>query len=52
VDDYVFGYANVFYDTTVVVSTDFNAAIPTKLGKAKATDKPSDAINPSGPAGR
>jgi hypothetical protein len=27
------------YDTTVVVSTDFNAAIPSKLGNAKATDK-------------
>jgi dienelactone hydrolase len=40
VDDYVFGYANVFYDTTLVLSTDFNAAIPAKLGpNAKATDR-------------
>jgi len=39
VDDYVFGFANINYDTTVVVSTDFNAAIPSKLGNAKATDK-------------
>jgi hypothetical protein len=39
VDDYVFGYANVFYDTTLVLSTEFNAAIPAKLGPhAKATD--------------
>jgi dienelactone hydrolase len=41
VDDYVFGYANITYDNTVVVSTDFNAAIPSKLGAAKATDKDS-----------
>ena len=44
VDDYVFGYANVTYDTTVVVSTFFNAAIPSKLGRAKATDARSDTI--------
>ncbi len=44
VDDYVFGYANVTYDTTVVVSTGFNAAIPSKLGPAKATDTRSDVI--------
>ena len=44
VDDYVFGYANINYDTTVVLSTDFNAAIPSKLGSAKATGKPSDAF--------
>ncbi len=31
--------------TTVVVSTDFKAAIPSKLGCAKATDKASDVIN-------
>lgn len=44
VDDYVFAYANVIYDSTVVVSTDFNAAIPSKLGNAKATDKVSEMI--------
>ena len=44
VDDYVFGYANVTYDNTIVLSTDFNAAIPSKLGNAKATDRPSDVI--------
>ena len=45
VDDYVFGYANITYDATVVLSTDFNAAIPSKLGKAIATDKKSDVIS-------
>jgi len=36
----VFSYANVFYDTTLVLSTEFNAAIPAKLGPhAKATDR-------------
>jgi dienelactone hydrolase len=44
VDDYVFGYANITYDNTIVLSTDFNAAIPSKLGNATATDKPSDVI--------
>lgn len=39
--DYVFGYANVTYDNTVVRSTGFNAAIPSALGAAVATDKPS-----------
>ncbi len=48
VDDYVFGYANITDDTTIVRSTDFNAAIPAKLGNAKATDKPSDNISSSG----
>jgi len=45
VDDYVFGYANINYDTTVVLSTDFNAAIPSKLGNAKATDQKSNVIS-------
>lgn len=44
VDDYVFAYANVIYDTRVVVSTDFKAVIPSKIGNAKATDKASDVI--------
>jgi dienelactone hydrolase len=48
VDDYVFGYANITYDTTIVRSTDFNAAIPAKLGKARATDKPSSDLSGSG----
>ncbi len=41
VDDYVFGYANVIYDNTVVRSTGFNAVVPSTLGAAVATDKPS-----------
>ena len=45
VDDYVFGYANITYDSTIVLSTAFNAAIPSKLGNAKATDKKSDVIS-------
>lgn len=48
VDDYVFGYANITYDTTIVRSTDFNAAIPAKLGKAVATDKASSDLSGSG----
>jgi dienelactone hydrolase len=48
VDDYVFGYANITYDTTIVRSTDFNAAIPAKFGKAVATDKPSSDLSGSG----
>ena len=44
VDDYVFGFANINYDTTVVVSTDFNAAIPSRLGNAKATDRASAVV--------
>jgi hypothetical protein len=46
VDDYVFGFANVRYDNNIVLSSDFNAAIPSKLGKAVATDKRSDVISP------
>jgi hypothetical protein len=41
VDDYFFGYGNVTYDNAVVRSTEFNAAIPSRLGKARATDNPS-----------
>ena len=48
IDDYVFGYANITYDTTVVLSTDFDAAIPSRLGKAQATDKASDVIYSGG----
>ena len=45
VDDYVFGFANIKYDSTIVLSTDFNAAIPSQLGKAVATDKPSNVLS-------
>jgi dienelactone hydrolase len=45
VDDYVFGYANITYDNGFVVSTEFNAVIPSKLGAARATDTRSDSIS-------
>jgi len=48
VDDYVFGYANITYDNTVVVSTDFNAAIPSRHGPARATDRESATISSGG----
>jgi dienelactone hydrolase len=41
VRDYVFAYANVTYDNTVVRSTHLMAAIPAELGAAIATDHPS-----------
>jgi len=44
VDDYLFAYANITYDDTIVLSTPFNAAIPARLGAARATDKASDVI--------
>ena len=44
VSDYVFGYGNVTYDSTLVLSSFFNAAIPSKLGKAHATDKPANLL--------
>jgi hypothetical protein len=47
VDDYVFAYANARYDNDIVVSSDFCAAVPSKLGKAVATEKRTDAV-PSG----
>lgn len=39
VDDYVFSYANITYDNNCVVSSDFEAVIPSSLGKAIATEK-------------
>ena len=50
VDDYVFAFANIKYDSNgspLVLSTDFQAAIPSKLGKAVATEKLSDTISDS-----
>jgi dienelactone hydrolase len=44
VKDYVFSFANLSYDNTVVRSTDFEAAIPSELGKAVATDKRSSTL--------
>lgn len=48
VDDYLFAYANITYDTTVVRSSEFVAAIPSRLGPARATDKASDSISENG----
>lgn len=45
VDDYVFGYANARYDNNIVLSSDFNAAVPSKLGPAVATLKPTDVVS-------
>ena len=45
VDDYVFSYANIRYKNDCVISSDFEAVIPSKLGKAVATDKKSDFIS-------
>jgi len=45
VDDYVFGFANIRYAGNIVISTDFEAAIPSKLGDAVATDEPTDMIS-------
>jgi len=44
VDDYVFSYANIRYDNDCVVSSDFEAVIPSKLGHAVATDAKSDTL--------
>ena len=53
VDDYVFSFANIRYKGDIVISTDFTAAIPSKLGKAVATrvDSPdgSDSWSEVGP---
>jgi dienelactone hydrolase len=48
VSDYLFAYANITYDNTIVLSTAFNAAIPAKLGDAKATDTASNEITSGG----
>jgi len=45
VDDYVFGFASIRYDNNCVVSSDFEAAIPSSLGDAVATDRRSDVIS-------
>ena len=38
IDDYVFAFANLRYKGDIVISSDFTAAIPSKLGQAVATD--------------
>jgi dienelactone hydrolase len=47
-EDYVFAFANITYKSTIVRSSDFQAAIPARLGNARATDKPSEAISEGG----
>ncbi len=37
VDDYAFAFANIRYQGDIVISSDFTAAIPSKLGQAVAT---------------
>ena len=44
VNDYVFSYANIRYDNDTVVSSDFEAAIPIKLGNAVATEVKSNTL--------
>ncbi len=44
VDDYVFSYANIRYENDCVVSSDFEAVIPSELGNAVATDTRSDEL--------
>ncbi len=36
---YLFAYANVRYKSTIVLSSDFEAVVPARIGKAIATDK-------------
>lgn len=50
VDDHLFAYANARYTNHIVVSSDFNAAIPAQLGRAVATDRDDGAL--SGAAAR
>ena len=45
VDDYVFGFSNVKYNNTIVRSSPFTAAIPSRLGIAVATDTPSSILS-------
>jgi len=45
VDDYVFAFANIRYAGDIVVSSDFEAAIPSGIGNAVATDEPSNQLS-------
>ena len=42
--DYLFSYANIRYENNIVISSDFEAAIPSDLGQAVATDQPSEEL--------
>lgn len=43
-NDYLFSYANIRYENNIVISSDFEAVIPSDLGQAVATDQPSDEL--------
>ncbi len=45
VNDYVFAFANIRYKGDIVISSDFTAAIPSKLGQAVATDTKADSLS-------
>ncbi len=45
VDNYVFAFANIRYKGDIVISSDFTAAIPSKLGTAVATDTKADSLS-------
>lgn len=42
--DYLFSYANIRYENNTVISSDFEAVIPSDLGRAVATDQPSEEL--------
>jgi len=42
--DYLFSYANIRYENKIVISSDFEAVIPSDLGQAVATDQPSEEL--------
>ena len=42
--DYLFSYANIRYENNLVISSDFEAVIPSDLGQAVATDQPSEEL--------
>lgn len=44
VNDYVFAFSNARYENNIVLSSDFKAVIPSKIGNAIATDKVTDVI--------
>ena len=45
IDDYLFAYATIHYENDCVVASDFVATIPSKIGSAVATDKPSNNLS-------
>jgi dienelactone hydrolase len=51
VDEYLFSFANIRYKSSIVLSTEFKAAIPAKLGNAVATDTKSSSFSGDGSMG-